>query len=33
MMVSFIVISGLWAWSLLDVLRKNKDWYSQYPNL
>jgi hypothetical protein len=32
MMVSFIVISGLWAWSLLDVLRKNKDWYSQYPN-
>lgn len=32
MMVSFIVVCGLWAWSLLDVLRKNQDWYAQYPN-
>ena len=32
MMVSFMVVSVLWIWSLLDVLRKNNDWYAQYPN-
>jgi hypothetical protein len=32
MMISFIVVSGLWAWSLLDVMRKTNDWYTQYPN-
>jgi hypothetical protein len=32
MMISFGVVSGLWAWSLLDVLRKTNDWYAQYPN-
>jgi hypothetical protein len=32
LMVSFMAISGLWAWSVLDVMRKGNDWYSRYPN-
>ncbi len=32
MMISFSVVSGLWAWSFLDVIRKTNNWYAQYPN-
>lgn len=32
MMVSFVIACGLYAWSLLDVLRKPHNWYAQYPN-
>jgi hypothetical protein len=32
LMVAFVVVSGIWAWSLLDVMRKTNEWYTQYPN-